>query len=614
MAGSGFGGAGIDPDELRDLMNEARKFFAGGGKAVGEMSDAAKKWNAVGKFMHNVQQNPVRAVTNLMPGPVQPVVEMMIQGIRQQEEFRTATEQTMRILDPTVGMQKWRGEFAGIESDIKRMYLQWGSLGQEMQATFGAFERSGAGMAAFDKMISSTGPMSTNIAEFATSLDLLKNVAAGTTANAITESYISTGRAASEAADQVGRLAMYAEASDTNYSALLQTMVQGTAIFRSQNAGVGDVSEVYGQVRGGYDAIMPGAKKAAINARSMVGFQAAEQGIGNANIGWQARWAQQAFAKQGRELTPFQALGAWDLGQYKGNPVKAFFDAFKADFESRFGGRTEEEQASILSRTPLLGSPLGPEAMKALMAYMKGNATSKDLETLGKTLSPDTVEKLLNDGMSRQEATANKLDSLLRQFMVAVGQIGLAIVGTLVGGFFSLAIGNPELREKGHKILGGSMRMMLSAGEELGNLGLKTGAFVFDTVEDATSQPTLQDRIEAADITRMYQRQYLNSVKRANRSMTAMSPREIYEALGPEGKKGMAEALAVLQREALETPGQMSEDEMAERMKTAPMADQFRQQTPGFASKRIPTVIDGKKSEIVVIVRTLPGTAEARVP
>lgn len=596
--------SGMNSREMQEIMNMAREFFRDSRRVSGEISKATKDAarstgeqkeagvsllsaaRGMGTFLTDVQRSPLQALlrtggglagaaASALPGGLgklggavagiggavgMPLIQLMLQGLQQAEQFRVNTERTLRVLDVSVGGQRWRAESKQVRADIEAMYAKWGSMGQEIGASLQQFAKSGAGMQAFEKVASSIGESTTSVVEFSTALDYLKGAGPGTTAGALVEGFISTGKSAGFAAAEIGKLARYAESTDTNYEALLQTMVQGTTAFRTQKVALSDIADVYSRVRGGMgETFLQGMRPEAQGARSITAMQGLMGAMQNTGA-WRIRFAQSLAPG----ADPLTAIGRLNIGSVPEgqNILLAQIQFMRSEFDRVTAGKTMEQRAGILTTTGF--GPMGPmtgEVAQAFLSFKEGGKITKEqLEKMRKELNPQTIADLLKEGTQRQSRTADSMDRLLREFMLAVSQIGLGIVGSLVGlGYLIKGVmGDPADRTKGMAILGGSVRAMGRGVMGIGGVMGESLDFALATVDESMSRVPIEDLEEAAVLSSAARRNIVGSLRaRFNAKLgKPVSDEQVWSALPADAKKTVDTIVELVRQEAL-APGKL---------------------------------------------------------
>lgn len=403
-------------DEMRRHM-EARGPFATAGKMTGITSVAGGLGQLKGQLFAG------------MPFGMGGLLGMALWGAKREEEFAAASRRALFTLQQTGGVA--RETARGLTGQIRAMYQAWGSMGEEMERTLGAFAEFSIAEEAFTRTSLAAKGFMQNITGVATAVDLMNAAQPGTTARLIGETMLNSSMSIEEASDQVFRLAAGLREAKLNYGLFAAGIVQATSALRVQNQSLDDTAKLFSSLQKRFEE--QGMSKQRAAAMALSGVQAATGAIGGLPQGMQGFIAQRLAAKGVEGFAgmkdPFALMVKMQEGLSKGGAFASpVFAELKTIAEKAAGTGGSEDERRLRQIGTL--QALGIQDFQAARAIVDGaDATAALLSPVEKSAKfTEDLNKAFSTYSNRQSAYERDM----RIIQDELAQIGGEILTFLV--------------------------------------------------------------------------------------------------------------------------------------------------------------------------------------
>lgn len=350
-------------------------------------------------------------------------------------EFVAAARRSLYVMQQVGGVAS--GHLGAITQQVRQMYREWGSMGQELEASLSAAAQFNIAEGAFAKTGIAVKGMSDNVLNLTTRMDLLTGSQPGTTMKLVGETAMASGASVEVAARQVARLGASIRQAGLNYTQFAQGIVQATSALRTQNQSLADTQKVFEQLRGGF--IAHGVAPARAAQMALEGVQQAGGALAGMPQGLQGLVAQR-MARQGVEgfagvTDPFALLTRFRLGQEGGgdrNFMSQSFRAIKDIIVERIPAKAgEDPQTTELRRIGALAR-VGGMSEAAARAILRGaDATQLLLSPAERTAN---FTKDLKDAFATRAATQSEFERLSRVAQDDLAEIASSLLTMIVVG------------------------------------------------------------------------------------------------------------------------------------------------------------------------------------
>jgi hypothetical protein len=374
-----------------------------------------------------------------MPFGLGGLLGMMLWGAKKEEEFEAAARRSLFAFQAIGGVGKQH--VGPVTAQIRTLYQELGTMGDEVLASAGAFAEFGIGEQALAKAgIAAEGFMD-NLVGISMAVNKLNAAAPETTEKLIGETLLSGATSARDAADQVFRLADALREAKLNYTIFGQGIVQATSALRIQNQSLDDTRRIFEGLRKHYQSQGVGDQRAAFLA--MTGTQAVAQGLGGLQQGLQG--------ELGRRLAE---RGVPEFANLKDDPF-AMMVKMQEGLTQRGSFQSQVmKELQALSKEMIAPGLTGERARMNQIGALQGLGLdfnmAKAIVDIGEAaLTPAEESAASLKGIETALKTAAETESVFekdfRKITDELAKIASSILDVLVAGFFSSHIGVTEI-------------------------------------------------------------------------------------------------------------------------------------------------------------------------
>lgn len=524
--------------------------------------------------------------------PMGGFIGVMLYGAQRAEGFRATSTSIIRTLDQIGGYTK--SQAASVQRDVVKMFLSWGSQGEEVLATMQKLAEFNLGGAQFHPV---SGQKGAEVRQVLTAVDLASKMQAGTSAGVAGAAFEASGKPIEEITERILELRGAAKDAGVGMVGLMSTLTQGLSSLRLQRQGVGDLANAYFSLRKNLMA-HTGMTGDQASLAAMKGLNVAAQGISSMNEGLMGYVAQKIHDRTGRGPSdPFEAMMSLRLGETtgaQGDYMKQVAQELQEIIKGQFGGVGKAGQIGILGK---MGG-FSDEQSRAILE-LGGGATLDEVAAAFKD-----PQKVMADAFKKRSDEANTWEMKMANLLFGISQIGqglLTIVVAAVRGYGAAAI---HLSHGEKKLAEEVWEKMLDAQEAGGTRvvsGLKKVGGVFQgSVEELGKAASFETNLD----------RYNTLTKKTGRALGQKIAQEVAveiagdkhtgiehaEFIKDAAKRGRARALAIagatITAKTAEYPA-----EAAASLASGDTSDFAANVIPGFNTE-ITKVIEEKKTTI----------------
>ena len=426
--------------------------------------------------------------------PMGGLIGLMLYGAKRDEGFRATTAGILRTMDSLAGHTKAQAREVG--ADVQSFFKAWGSNGEEVLATMKSLSEFNIGDEQMEKVGQTMTRAGVSVQRLATGLDMLDNLAPGTSAKLLGSAAESTGQGLAETTNELLQLHEAAHLSGMDFGLLASSMTQSLSSLRLQRQGVADLGSAYLKLHEGFKGQGMTNQQAATAA--MKGMGAAASGVGGMNEGLMGYVAQRVQQRTGMGSgDPFEAMmslkfGGKDLG-LDNNYLTTVIEELQKTMEESVGGG-KYKQIGALTK---LG--FSDEAARAIITMGRGGTSMKDLQE-----AFEDPQKLMLRAFEKRNSAADQWEATMRKVFYDMGKVGANLLVAVWVGFQALGAALVHISKgRGDEAAGvlnranniqteaatGLIGAFTSLGNDVGGFGkILSGGVNFDTGLEASEE------------------------------------------------------------------------------------------------------------------------------